>query len=131
MNELVLGLGLLDHQLVDCEGRNCGKVDDLELDLDHPDGPRVTAILSGPLAWRNRGRVGRLAASLCRQPTIKKVSWMEVADVESAVISSDALGNSDSRLSICNSSNCSIASPVVTCEAHPTSWRRGHDRQRP
>ena len=30
--ELDVGLGLLDHQLVDCEGRRCGNVDDLELE---------------------------------------------------------------------------------------------------
>ena len=27
-----LALGLLDHQLLDCDGRRCGNVDDLELD---------------------------------------------------------------------------------------------------
>ena len=34
-----LALGILDHQLVDSEGNNCGKVDDLQitgLDGDSP-----------------------------------------------------------------------------------------------
>ena len=30
--DLDLGLGLLDHQLVDSDGRRCGNVDDLELE---------------------------------------------------------------------------------------------------
>ena len=29
--EFDLALGVLDHQLVDSEGRNCGNVDDLEI----------------------------------------------------------------------------------------------------
>ena len=30
--ELDLALGVLDHQLLDADGRRCGKVDDLELE---------------------------------------------------------------------------------------------------
>ena len=29
--EVDIALGILDHQLVDVDGRNCGKVDDLEI----------------------------------------------------------------------------------------------------
>jgi sporulation protein YlmC with PRC-barrel domain len=42
-----IGLGLLDHQLVDSEGRRCGKVDDLELEGVRDGRPVVTAILVG------------------------------------------------------------------------------------
>jgi hypothetical protein len=82
--ELDLALGILDHQLLDADDRRCGKVDDLELEGVGGDDPRVVAILTGPAAWRGRGRLGRLAASLARAPLVR-VSWTEVAEVESAV----------------------------------------------
>ncbi len=56
-------LSLLDRQIVDCNGRLAGKVDDLELTV--PEDPRggppvVTAVLAGPgaLAHRLGGRLG-------------------------------------------------------------------------
>lgn len=62
-------LGLLDRQLVDCDGRLAGKVDDLE--LTRPDGPGdgppvVTAVLAGPgaLAHRLGGHAGRWLESV-------------------------------------------------------------------
>lgn len=54
-------LQLLDRQMVDCDGRSAGKVDDLEF-VDGDDGrPVLVAILSGPGALNDRlgGRVGR------------------------------------------------------------------------
>jgi sporulation protein YlmC with PRC-barrel domain len=42
-----VALGLLDHQLVDSEGRRCGKVDDLEIEGVREGKPVVTAILVG------------------------------------------------------------------------------------
>jgi sporulation protein YlmC with PRC-barrel domain len=94
MSELDLGLGVLDHQLVDADGRNCGKVDDLELDLEQPQGPRVVAILSGSDAWRGRGRLGRKAAALAG-PGVVCVPWEQVREVEASVrlrSSADDLG---------------------------------------
>jgi sporulation protein YlmC with PRC-barrel domain len=84
MSELDLGLGVLDHQLVDVDGRNCGKVDDLELDLEHPDGPRVVAILNGPDAWPGRGRLGRMAADVAG-PGLVRVPWQLVREVEASI----------------------------------------------
>jgi len=62
-------LSLLDRQIVDCNGRLAGKVDDLELTI--PEGgdggaPMVTAILAGPgaLAHRLGGRLGRWIESV-------------------------------------------------------------------
>lgn len=83
--EIDLALGLLDHQLLDVEGRLCGKVDDLELEGVQGGDPRVTAILAGPSAWRGRGRLGRLAASLSRGRLVR-VQWEEVADVKAAIV---------------------------------------------
>ena len=70
---VLLGRQLLDHQIVDRNGRSAGKVDDLELTIPDEDDaaarPVVTAILSGrgALAHRLGGRVGRLAQSLSRR----------------------------------------------------------------
>jgi hypothetical protein len=70
MNEEVvsLGLQLLDRQLVDVNDRECGKVDDIQLEfLEDPDSrgapPVATHILTGPgaLGSRLRGLPGRIA----------------------------------------------------------------------
>lgn len=79
MTDVDLALGLLDHQLIDSEGRRCGKVDDLELDEDN-----VVAILTGPPVWRGRGTVARFAAWLARGRTVR-VPWSEVEKIDSAV----------------------------------------------
>ena len=42
-----LGLGLLDHQIVDRDGRRCGKVDDLELAGVRDGRPVVVELLVG------------------------------------------------------------------------------------
>jgi sporulation protein YlmC with PRC-barrel domain len=84
MTEIDLGLGLLDHQLMDSEGRRCGNIDDLELDGVSAGEPRVVAILTGSPAWRGRGVVGRLAASIARGGLVR-VPWEEVAEIESCV----------------------------------------------
>jgi sporulation protein YlmC with PRC-barrel domain len=101
MKQLDLAQGLLDHQLVDGDGYECGKVDDLELDLDAPGGPLVTEILVGPPAWRGRGRLGRLAAVLGRGRLVR-VPWADVeavrADVELSRSAGELrLGRGDER----------------------------------
>ena len=85
MSEAVdLALGVLDHQLVDAEGRRCGNVDDLELAGVQEGAPRVEAILVGPPVWRGRGSVGRIAAAVARGRTVR-VPWNEVERVDSGV----------------------------------------------
>lgn len=87
MTEIDLGLGVLDHQLVDSELHRCGKVDDLELETGSDGVPRVTAILSGP-AWAERGINGRLATwiakRLGRRRTVR-VPWTEVEEIRFGV----------------------------------------------
>jgi sporulation protein YlmC with PRC-barrel domain len=78
-----LALGILDHQLVDAEGRNCGKVDELELGGLDRGTPEVTEILVGGNAWRTRGLLGRLAARLAGDAV--HVPWSEVESVSSVV----------------------------------------------
>jgi sporulation protein YlmC with PRC-barrel domain len=79
-----LGLSLLDHQLIDAEGRRCGKVDDLDLGSLREDPPAVQAILAGPPAWRSRGRLSRLAARAAGGKLVR-IPWEEVEKVESTV----------------------------------------------
>jgi sporulation protein YlmC with PRC-barrel domain len=81
--EVDIALGILDHQLVDSEGHNCGKVDDLEISGLDGDSPEVVAILVGGNAWRSRGRLGRLAARLSGNAV--HVPWPEVHSVTSVV----------------------------------------------
>jgi sporulation protein YlmC with PRC-barrel domain len=100
--EIDLALGVLDHQLVDSEGRRCGKADDLELEGVSEGKPEVVAILVGPPAWRGRGRLGRLAAALSRGSLVR-VPWAEVEKVESSIhLKKTAkelrLGRADERL---------------------------------
>jgi len=79
-----LALGILDHQLLDGEGRRCGNVDDLELGDVREGAPHVEAILVGAPAWRGRGLIGRLAAALARGRTVR-VPWSEVEKLDSGV----------------------------------------------
>jgi hypothetical protein len=83
VTEIDLGLGVLDHQLVDSQGRNCGHVDDLELTGLATGEPEVAEILCGGNAWRNRGFFGRLAAAVSGNAV--HVPWSEVAEVSSVV----------------------------------------------
>jgi hypothetical protein len=83
VTEVDIALGILDHQLVDGDGQNCGKVDDLEISGIGGDSPEVAEILVGGNAWRSRGRLGRLAARLSGNAV--HVPWSEVESVSSVV----------------------------------------------
>ena len=82
-DELDLGLGVLDHQLVDSEGRNCGNVDELEIAGISSGEPEVIEILVGGNAWRGRGLFGRIAAALSRDAV--HVPWSEVDSIGAVV----------------------------------------------
>ena len=81
--EVDIALGILDHQLVDADGRNCGKVDDLEIAGLDGGSPEIVEIIVGGNAWRSRGRLGRLAARLSGNAV--HVPWSEVDSVTSVV----------------------------------------------
>ncbi len=94
--ELLAGLHLIDHQILDPDGWMAGKVDDLELELadeDDPgaDPPVVVAILSGAgaLAGRLEGRLGRWLESvdhrLSNERTPSRIPFELVTDVGSHV----------------------------------------------
>ena len=98
MAQIDVALNVLDHQLLDSDGRRCGNVDDLAIE----DG-EVTAILVGPGVWRDRaGWIGRLAARIGGGRRVR-VPWSEVEDVSSHVVLKKAareygLGRGDDRL---------------------------------
>jgi sporulation protein YlmC with PRC-barrel domain len=79
-DELDLALGLLDHQLLDCEGRRCGNVDDLAIEGGPGESPHVAAVLVGRDVLRSRSWVGRLVPSFGDRARVR-VPWEEVADV--------------------------------------------------
>ena len=81
--EVDIALSILDHQLVDGDGHNCGKVDDLELAGLDSDSPEVVEILVGGNAWRSRGLLGRLASRLSGNAV--HVPWSEVQSVTAVV----------------------------------------------
>ena len=83
--ELDLVFGLLDHQLVDTEGRRCGKVDDLDLEAKPGERAEVTAILVGTGYWAARvhGPFRRVASWLGGSTV--RVGWEDVGEVSSAV----------------------------------------------
>ena len=83
--ELDLALGVLDHQLLDRDGRRCGNVDDLAIEGGPGEEAEVVAILSGPNVWRGRaGLLGRIAARLGGNRRVR-VPWTEVDSVKSHV----------------------------------------------
>ena len=98
-----LGLLLVDHQLLDCDERRCGNVDELALEGGPGERLEVVAILSGPGTWRQRaGRVGRFAAWLGGGRTVR-IPWEEVESVSAHVrlrnkASQLGLGRGDDRL---------------------------------
>ena len=101
--EFDIGLHVLDHQLLDKNGRRCGNVDDLAIEGGPGETPEVVAILVGPGHWGQRaGWIGRLAGWIGGGQK-RRVDWSEVEKVDSAVhlrreASELGLGSGDDRL---------------------------------
>jgi sporulation protein YlmC with PRC-barrel domain len=101
--EFDIGLNVLDHQILDKNGRRCGNVDDLAIEGGAGEIPEVVALLVGPGYWSARGGwIGRLAGWIGGGGKVQ-VDWKEVAKVDSAVhLKHDAmslgLGAGDDRL---------------------------------
>jgi sporulation protein YlmC with PRC-barrel domain len=85
-DEFDVGYRVLDDDLIDSEGRRCGKVDDIELDGEPGRQTTISAILVGPGAFS-----GRLPAFLARPARrlwgegMVRVPWDEVEDVTAVV----------------------------------------------
>jgi sporulation protein YlmC with PRC-barrel domain len=85
MTRIHLGRNVLDHQLLDKDGRRCGKADDLAIEGGPGEPAEVVAILVGPGYWPQRaGWVGGLAGWLGGSRRVR-VPWSEVVKVSSAV----------------------------------------------
>jgi sporulation protein YlmC with PRC-barrel domain len=98
MSKLHLGHNILDHQLLDKNGRRCGNVDDLAIE-----GDEVVAILSGPGVWPQRSHwLGRVAGRIGGSNRVR-IPWAEVTKIDSAIHLRRAapdygLGKGDDRL---------------------------------
>lgn len=83
--ELDIALHVLDHQLLDKDGRRCGNVDDLAIEGGPGEKPEVVAILAGPGYWGQRaGWVGKLAGWIGGGRRVR-VDWADVNKVDSAI----------------------------------------------
>jgi len=82
---------ILDDQLVDVDGRRCGRVDDLEFDGGPGEQPRLSAILSGAGVWyRRMPRALRTAGARVFGTGVSgedviRVPWHQVDDITSAI----------------------------------------------
>jgi sporulation protein YlmC with PRC-barrel domain len=85
-DEFELAYRLLDAELIDSNGRRCGRVDDVEIEGD-PGGPaQVTAILSGPEAFSARvPRPLRPASARLFGDDLVRVPWSAVQDIAEVV----------------------------------------------
>jgi sporulation protein YlmC with PRC-barrel domain len=63
---MLVGFDLLDRQILDRDGQDVGKVDDVEFGVDAGGVPYLTALLVGPQALGPRlgGRLGRWVTTL-------------------------------------------------------------------
>jgi sporulation protein YlmC with PRC-barrel domain len=82
---------VLDDQLVDVDGRRCGRVDDLEFDGDVGVAPRLHAILSGSGTWHKRmpRRLRKIGARIfgvgALGDDVIRVPWHEIDEIKSVV----------------------------------------------
>jgi sporulation protein YlmC with PRC-barrel domain len=83
--------GLLDDQIVDVDGRRCGRVDDVEL-VGGPGGPvQIGGLLVGKGAYADRlprslrGLAAKVFGRDVRGATVRRIPWAEVEDITSRV----------------------------------------------
>jgi sporulation protein YlmC with PRC-barrel domain len=86
--EILVVHRLLDEQILDSDGKRCGRVDDIEL---RGSPPRVTALLVGNgiyprrLPKRFRGLVRKLAGPEVWGSNAMRVPWEEVDRIDAAL----------------------------------------------
>jgi sporulation protein YlmC with PRC-barrel domain len=73
---------LLDSELVDSDGRRCGRVDDIEIEGEPGEPAEITATLSGPGVWAQRlpRPLWRLAGRVFGDD-YTRVPWDAVRDI--------------------------------------------------
>ena len=82
---------LLDAQIVDVDGRRCGRVDDIELVGDVGEPLEIGGLLTGSggyparLPRRVRGIARKLFGGDVRGDTVQRVPWSQIEDVGTTV----------------------------------------------
>ena len=82
---------VLDDQLVDVEGRRCGRADDLELDGELGRPPRLHGILSGRGTWARRlpralrGLGERVLGPGVVGADVIRVPWEQVEEIDTVI----------------------------------------------
>jgi hypothetical protein len=85
-HEFDIGYRILDDDLLDSNGRRCGKVDDIELEGKPGEPAYISAILAGPGAWEHRlPKLLRPLALKLFGRGVKKIPWAEVDDITAVV----------------------------------------------
>jgi sporulation protein YlmC with PRC-barrel domain len=86
-HEFDVGYWVLDDQLIDADGRRCGRVDDVEFDGGPGRRTTLAAIRSGPGAARRRvPRLLRGLASRLFSDHEVRVPWSEVKEIRVVVV---------------------------------------------
>lgn len=85
-DEFAVGYRLLDDELVDCDDRRCGRVDDVEFEGEPGKPALISAVLSGAGTWPARlpRRFERLARRLFGYDVVR-VPWEEIDDIGEVV----------------------------------------------
>jgi hypothetical protein len=82
-----LAYRILDDQLVDVDGRRCGRADDIEFDGGLGEPPRLVAIISGSGSWhrrfprRLRGIGARVFGSGVSGDDVIRVPWDQIDEI--------------------------------------------------
>jgi sporulation protein YlmC with PRC-barrel domain len=85
-DEFEVAYRLLDAELIDSDGRRCGRVDDIEIAGEPGSPAQVTAILSGPGAFSARVPRGlRPLSSRILTDDVVRVPWDAVSDIAEVV----------------------------------------------
>ena len=82
-----LAYRILDDQLVDVDGRRCGRADDIEFEGGLGEPPRLYAIISGSGSWhrrfprRLRGIGARVFGSGVSGTDVIRVPWNQIDEI--------------------------------------------------
>jgi len=85
-HEFEVSYRLLDAQLIDRDGRRCGRVDDIEIEGEPGSPAHLAAILSGPGAFSARVPRGlRPLSSRLLGDDVVEVPWDAIEDIAEVV----------------------------------------------